>query len=254
MNIKKVYLTIDDGPSKDFREKVDFLYERNIPAVFFCLGENLVMHEDDVLNAIRKGFIIGNHSFKHRHFSDMSLEECKESILMTDEIIEILYKRSGSKRPMKLFRFPHFDQGGDISGKAYESKWSKPKSEWFSYKMEDKRTAIQAFLMELGYIQPQFIGINMKFFVDKTLMEGVDVRCTFDQMEYYLGKENAPYGMSKEEAILGRIDEDVPYEGRSLNCLETSDIILTHDEEKTTELFYKIINRYLEKNFEFLKL
>jgi hypothetical protein len=92
----------------------------------------------------------------------------------------------------------------------------------------------------------------MKYFTDKNLMEGVDVRCTFDQMEYFLGMENAPYGMSEEEAILGRIDEDVPYGGRSLNCLETSDIILTHDEEKTTELFFKIINRYLEKNFEFM--
>jgi precorrin-2 methylase len=60
--------------------------------------------------------------------------------------------------------------------------------------------------------------------------------------------------MCKEKAILHRIDEDVPYEGRSLNCLETSDIILIHDHEKTTRLFYKIIDRYLENKFEFLTL
>jgi len=254
MKRKKVYLTIDDAPSKDFKEKIDFLYERNIPAVFFCLGDNIVIHEADVINAIRKGFIIGNHSFKHRHFSDMTLEECKDSIQKTDDIIESMYKSSGINRSMKLFRFPHFDRGGDISGDAYEKKWSKPQSEWFTFEKEDKIIAIQSFLREVGYAQPQFREINMRFFRDKTLMEGADVRCTFDQMEYYLGVKHAPYEMSKEENIIGRIDEDFPYEGRGLNCLETSDIILVHDDERTTELFYKIINRYKEKNFEFLML
>ena len=254
MSRKKIYLTIDDGPSKDFREKVDFLSLRGISAVFFCLGENLEKQEEDILYAITKGFTIGNHSYKHKHFSDMDFEECKDSILKTDEIIELMYQCSCMRRPMKLFRFPHFDQGGDNSGLAYENKWAKPESEWFIYEREDKRTALQSFLRGLGYIQPRFKGINMKFFNDKTLLEGVDVRCTFDQMEYYLEKENAPYGMSKEETIMQRIDENVPYGGRTLNCPKTSDIILVHDHEETSELFYKIINRYQEKNFEFLKI
>jgi peptidoglycan-N-acetylglucosamine deacetylase len=254
MAIKKVYLTIDDGPSREFREKVDFLYSRDIPAVFFCLGENLVRYEVDVVHAIRKGFIIGNHSFNHRYFSNMSLDDCKASILMADNIIEAVYNKSDRERPMKLFRFPHFDQGGDANSEEYEARWSKPQSEWFFYEREEKRAAIQDFLKELGYIQPEFKGINMKFFADKTLLKGVDIRCTFDQMEYYLGSENALYGMDKEENILGRIEEDVPYQGRSLNCFETSDIILIHDAEDTTELFYKIINRYVEKKFQFLML
>lgn len=254
MVTKKVYLTIDDAPSKDFKEKVNFLYEKNIQAVFFCIGENLIKYEDDVVYAVRRGFIVGNHSFNHRYFSDMSLEECKVSINMTEEIIEGIYKKSGIERPMKLFRFPHFDQGGDINSEEYEGKWSEPQSEWSVYKNDDKRVAIQAFLNELGYTQPKFEGINIKFFSDKALMDGIDVRCTFDQMEYYLDQKNAPYGMSKEETILHRIDEDVPYEGRSLNCFETSDIVLIHDHEKTTRLFYKIIDRYLEKKFDFLIL
>jgi hypothetical protein len=164
LNTKKVYLTIDDGPSKDFKKKVDFLYERDIPAVFFCLGENLTLHEEDVLHAIGKGFIIGNHSYKHIHFSDMSLEECKESILATEKIIESLYIRSGIKRMVKLFRFTHFDQGGDINGKVYEQKWSRPQNEWFIFEREDKRKALQSFLRELGYVQPQFMGIKYEIF------------------------------------------------------------------------------------------
>lgn len=77
---KKVYLTIDDSPSKDFRDKVNFLYERNIPAIFFCIGENIIKYKEDIEDAIRKGFLIGNHSFNHKHFSDMSIDEGKKSI------------------------------------------------------------------------------------------------------------------------------------------------------------------------------
>ena len=44
-------------------------------------------------------------------------------------------------------------------------------------------------------------------------------KCTFDQMEYNLGRENAHMGLIVRK-ILGRIDEDAPYEGRALNCLD----------------------------------
>lgn len=249
---KQVYLTIDDGPSLDFIAKVDFLHQRHIPAVFFCIGENMEARRNDVAYAIRKGFLIGNHSYSHEYFSDLSIEEGKESIRRTDEIIDEIYKSCGIQRPIKVFRFPYFDRGGSISGKDYENRLSGPGGE--SYPRNDRRDALQAFLSELGYTQPKFKGLDLRFFNDRTLLEYIDVRCTFNQMEYLYGVENAPYGMGKEEAILGRIDEDAPYDGRALNCLETSDIILTHDHERTTELFYKIVNRYLEKSFEFLEI
>ena len=93
----------------------------------------------------------------------------------------------------------------------------------------------------------------MKFFNDESLGKAIDVRCTFDQMEYWFGVNNAPFEMGKEENILHRIEEDAPYEGRALNCTDTVDVILIHDHEKTTDLFYKIVNRYAEKKFEFLR-
>lgn len=227
METKKVYLTVDDIPSKDFIPKVDFLYKKNIQAIFFCIGENIPGHEEDLIYAIKKGFILGNHSFKHENFQDISLEECKASISKTDELIEKVYKMANVKRPGKFFRFPYLNRGGD------------------------KEAALQAFLKELGYTQPNFKGIDMKFFGDKSLLEKIDVRCTFDQMEYWFGNEDAPNGMDKAENILHRIEEDAPYEGKGLNCTDTVDIILIHDHEKTTELFYKIINRYVDKKIEF---
>ena len=38
------------------------------------------------------------------------------------------------------------------------------------------------------------LGIKLEYFSDKASMfEYLDVKCTFDQMEYNLGRENAPY-------------------------------------------------------------
>lgn len=254
MKRKKAYLTIDDAPSEDFKDKVDFLYRKNIPAIFFCIGENLLKYKDVVIYAIKKGFVIGNHSYSHRYFSDLSIDDCKSEIQKTDEIIDELYKKSGIKRKIKLFKFPHFDKGGDVSSKEYEEKWSQPQNKWFIYKLEYKHIDLQSFLKKLGYVQPGFQYIDTKWFADKNMLKEIDVRCTFDQMEYWLDINGAPWGMDKENSILGRIDENVPYEGRSLNCLDTSDIILVHDHKNTTALFYKIINLYIKKNIEFLKI
>lgn len=228
MNVKKVYLTVDDIPSKDFKQKIDFLYKKSIQAILFCIGRNMHGHEDDLIYAIKKGYILGNHSFNHEDFSSISLEECKNSISKTDELIEAIYKKANIIRQKKFFRFPYLNRGGD------------------------NEAALQTYLTDLGYVQPKFEGINMNFIADKSLIEKVDVRCSFDQKEYWLDKKDAPDGMDKEENIMSRIEENLPLEGKGLNCFETTDIILIHDHEETTNLFYKIINRYVEKKIQFL--
>ncbi len=252
--MKKAYLTIDDAPSLDFAAKMEFLYRQGIPALFFCEGRFIQQHEDILCTAAERGFLIGNHAFSHPHFSDISLEEGKREILRTDELIEQIYHRLGVERPAKYFRFPYFDSGGDVSGRAYEAKWSGPASEWFRYACDEKRQELQGYLRAIGYRPPQFDGIKLEYFADPHLLAGVDVRCTYDQAEYWLHEANAPWGLSTEAAILGRMDEDFPYEGRSLNCEATVDIILVHDHEKTTDLFYRIVERYVEKRIQFLRI
>lgn len=109
-------------------------------------------------------------------------------------------------------------------------------------------------LQELGYCQPNFKGINLKWVRDNKLLDGFDVRCTFDQMEFWLGKTYAPLGLNKAETILARIDENYPEQGRALNDFRTTDIILIHDHDpdESVALFYKIIQCYQEKGICFL--
>jgi len=98
---KVVYLTIDDAPSADFRQKIDYLFSREIPAVFFCPGEALVERSDATKEAIKRGFVIGNHGYDHPHFSEITLEACFEQIRRTDSLIEDIYRKSGMAIPMK---------------------------------------------------------------------------------------------------------------------------------------------------------
>jgi peptidoglycan/xylan/chitin deacetylase (PgdA/CDA1 family) len=252
--MKRAYLTIDDAPSKDFTGKMEYLYQQGIPAIFFCVGESMQRNQAETRSAIKHGFLIGNHSFSHPFFSDLSLEDCQREILQTDELIEQIYNSAGVARPAKYFRFPYFDVGGDKSGSDYQAKWSKPTTEWFQYENDDKRREIQQYLQRLGYSQPPFEGVNLQYTLDPSLLKNIDVRCTFDQVEYWYNEPNAPQGLSSEDVILARMDEDLPYEGRSLNREDTVDIILVHDHEQTTELFYRIIDRYLKKGIKFLNI
>jgi peptidoglycan-N-acetylglucosamine deacetylase len=254
MPIKKAYLTIDDAPSKDFRNKVDFLSNKNIPAIFFCWGENMAKYEEDLIYAIQKGFILGNHSWSHPHFSDLTLDECKQEIKSTDIVLDRVYQKSQIERAAKFFRFPYFDCGGSQKNSEIEKTTSKFVGENLFNSNEDKRKELQIYLQGLGYRQPNFQGITLNWVAESMLLHCFDIGCTFDQMEYWLDKPNAPFGLNKAETILARIDENYPEQGRALNDFRTTDIILIHDHnpDESVALFYKIIQRYQEKGICFL--
>ena len=117
MGKKIAYLTIDDCPSKDMFTKVDFLLKKRIPALWFCRGEFLEKREEAVIYAIKKGFVMGNHSYNHPLFSRIPLKECFRQIKVTNELIEDVYKEAGVQRPSKVFRFPWGDKGGGFDVK-----------------------------------------------------------------------------------------------------------------------------------------
>ena len=152
----KAYLTIDDAPSKDFRKKINYLIKKNIFAIIFCIGQNIKKNKKDVIYAIKKGFVIGNHSYNHPHFSEIELEECLNQIKKTDKIIEDLYKETEIKRPIKIFRFPYGDKGG-----------------------KNKKN-IQEILKSLSYKQPKFENIKYLYYRFYGLHKDWDVFFTFD--------------------------------------------------------------------------
>ncbi|RLE93929.1 MAG: polysaccharide deacetylase, partial [Thermoprotei archaeon] len=105
-SIKIAYLTIDDAPSRDFKHKIEYLESKGIKATFFCQGRFLEERLEEAVDAIRKGHVIGNHSYDHPRFSEITLEEAERQIRRTDELIEEAYRLAGVPRLYRVFRFP----------------------------------------------------------------------------------------------------------------------------------------------------
>lgn len=62
---KKVWLTIDDGPSDDTPALLDALDAHGAKATFFLVGERAARHPERVREILRRGHGIGNHSASH---------------------------------------------------------------------------------------------------------------------------------------------------------------------------------------------
>ena len=109
----KALLTIDDVSSANTPAIVDYLCEKNIPAIMFMVGEWAEGHPDELVYALRHGMIVGNHSYTHPHFSEISFEECKHEIEKNEEVLNRFYEKAGFERKFRPFRFPYGDKGGE---------------------------------------------------------------------------------------------------------------------------------------------
>lgn len=243
MSIKTAILTIDDAPSVDMRGKLDFLSTLSIPAIWFCQGNYLEQRPDLVLNAIGKGYFIGNHTYDHPHFSDLTLEEGYEQISRTDDLIEDLYRQAGVPRPIKAFRFPYGDKGGLKWGEVLQP---------YSLAGAERKAALQAYLKKLGYTPAPSENINYQYYFRAGLHVDNDWYWTYDILDWSIYSDHPFEGIDSIEKVLARMDEDDPENGKGLNRPESSEIILTHDHQPTTQHFQAIINRLLEKGIQFI--
>lgn len=107
----QLFLTFDDGPLPCTGKILDRLAERGQKATFFVLGKNL---SNPVLRqlaarAVREGHDLGNHSFHHPDFSQISISRAKQEIVSTYHLIQELVQEveADPKRQNRFFRFPY---------------------------------------------------------------------------------------------------------------------------------------------------
>jgi len=103
----KIKLTIDDGPTHYQPEIIEKLGENNQVIFYICGSYVDNKGFEQLKETIKKGHIIGNHSFTHPNFKEISFSTAKSQILKTDEIINQAYKEAGVERKDKFFRFPY---------------------------------------------------------------------------------------------------------------------------------------------------
>ncbi len=244
MTRKKVYLTIDDSPSSSFLEKMDYLENKEMPAVFFCIGQLMEKRESMMIDCIQRGFVVANHSYSHPHFSKISLDQAKYEIEKTDQIIENIYSKAKVSRPYNWFRFPYGDKGDLKNGEVFN--FQKPAN--FT-----RKNFIQDVLKSLDYTQPTWENMEYSFVKKSKIFEDLDWHWTFDIMEWSTIEYRPTFGIKNLHKIIQRLNSTNPKdcrgklgnENRWLNS-EKDEIILLHDHEETTPIFNSIIDALAE--------
>src|SRR2546426_2765049 len=86
---KKIALSFDDGPDPKWTPKIlDILKQKNVPAVFFVIG-NMANQRPDVLKReYAEGHEIGNHTYFHPRFDEISHTQIRWELNLTQRLIE----------------------------------------------------------------------------------------------------------------------------------------------------------------------
>lgn len=87
---KRVWLTIDDGPSDDTAALLDLLDAHGAKATFFLVGERAAVRPELVREIARRGHGIGNHSATHPSawFWALGPRRMREEIVLCQAILQ----------------------------------------------------------------------------------------------------------------------------------------------------------------------
>lgn len=216
-------LTIDDIASKNTPAIIDYLEEKKIPVIMFAWGENVERYHDVALYALKKGIIVGNHSYSHPHFSEISFEECVKEIEKCEAILDDLYKEAGVERRFRPFRFPYGDKGGD------------------------NKEAIQNYLSDNGFDKVDDTKIKNPSWKESGLDKDIDTLWTFDFAEYNI----RPGSGFTADDVMKRLQDEQLYEDGCFNLL----LLHAHDEteEMVPEYYKMFLQALLDKGVQFVE-
>lgn len=83
---KVIYLTFDNGYENGYTAKIlDVLRKEQVPATFFVTGHYLETAPELAERMVEEGHMIGNHSWNHPDFTQMSDETIKEELQRVKE-------------------------------------------------------------------------------------------------------------------------------------------------------------------------
>jgi cellulose synthase/poly-beta-1,6-N-acetylglucosamine synthase-like glycosyltransferase/spore germination protein YaaH/peptidoglycan/xylan/chitin deacetylase (PgdA/CDA1 family) len=85
----KIALSFDDGPDRRWTPKIlDILKEKKAPGIFFVIGDQANRTPDLLKREYNEGHEIGNHTWTHPAFDDISRTQVKWELNLTQRLIE----------------------------------------------------------------------------------------------------------------------------------------------------------------------
>jgi cellulose synthase/poly-beta-1,6-N-acetylglucosamine synthase-like glycosyltransferase/peptidoglycan/xylan/chitin deacetylase (PgdA/CDA1 family)/spore germination protein YaaH len=86
---KKLAITFDDGPDAQWTPKIlDILKKKGVPATFFVIGVDASQYPQIVQREYAEGHEIGNHTYTHPSWDDISKTQVKWELNLTQRLIE----------------------------------------------------------------------------------------------------------------------------------------------------------------------
>ena len=259
----KLLLTIDDSPSLETEDLINFLSERDIFAILFCRGDLLEQNPEPIINAIRKGFVIGNHAWSHCRFSTLSFEEGVEEIEKTEELIDQAYKKAKVARRCKFFRFPYMDRGCGSQVVDYNSSLEHREtlirlfgdvvsvdSFFPSDEMKLKKQKWQDWLKENDFTSPSSCaGVTHSWYTMTEMAQAIDAMFTFSMSEWMLTERHVGKWPYKTLEDLKRKIDDDPW----LKDGTGDGIVLAHDQDTLFPFVSALVTHMLHRGFTFFK-
>lgn len=200
-----VLLTIDDVPSRNTPAIVDELCARNITAIMFAVGMNVERFHDEAVYAVRKGMIVGNHSYSHAAFSAITLEEGIGEIEKCEAILERVYQDAGVERKHRPFRFPYGDKGGA------------------------NKEALQNYLAQNGFDKVDDRHLPYDWWRENSLDKDIDTLWTFDFEEYRTQNDET----FSRDSVWEKMNDANPKLGAALYGENQRHILLMHAFDET---------------------
>ncbi|MBO5208398.1 MAG: polysaccharide deacetylase [Lachnospiraceae bacterium] len=101
-NVRKVYLTFDDGPSSNTEQILDILAEYDVKATFFVVGKEEEKYQALYKRIVDEGHTLGMHSYSHKY--DEIYQSVDSYAQDMSKLQEFLYDLTGVE--CKFARFP----------------------------------------------------------------------------------------------------------------------------------------------------
>lgn len=222
-------LTIDDVASRNTPAIVDYLNAKGIQAILFAVGRHVEKYPEQAVYALQHGMIIGNHSYSHPAFSKLTKEEGADEIERCETVLDALYRRAGTERRFRPFRFPYGDKGGN--NKAF----------------------LQQYLAQRGFHKVKDTQIEAMWWKEQGLDRDIDTLWTFDFAEYNIRQGS---GFTLDD-VWKRIEDRHPANGSPLLEENSHHILLLHAHDETealvSEYYRRFIDALLEKGVRFEK-
>lgn len=261
--MRSAYLTIDDSASSRMDDLVSYLHEKGIPALFYCRGDMLETNPMAAVNAVKKGFVLANHTHTHQRASEQSVDFTITEIEQCDFILYRIYKEAGAAKSHKYFRYPHVDRGtgawiidydanpaisaqvrAEIAGGVNAPDKGRPSAEAFA-----KKQHLQDYLREEGYKNP-FTDVTHKWFLSGEMGDAADSLFTFSNADWMLNERQKgkwPYKTVDDLKHKARTDKYLSEEG-GVN------VILAHDQADIVDVTIELINDLAETGLTFLEV